>query len=286
MCQNIAVSEGEYDNVGGMDIDMLAMRVLKSSKYRHVTPELVARLCRVEVEKYKDGKDHDKDVLKAVKNKLHQVVGAFIEGRPDYKKALRIIRAEAKDMDDARVRTALATAMRLHASTRERFPFLDTFYKEVFRDVVQPTRILDLACGLNPLARPWMHISDEAEYLACDALSDMTEFNGAVFEALGWKGHSFTLDLLSDKPLPTADVVLLLKTLPCLEQVESGVSARILARINAPRVVVSFPGKSLSGREKGMKENYTTRFLEVLKGTGWMQENLVIGEELVFLLSR
>ncbi|MBI2888462.1 MAG: hypothetical protein HYY10_00900 [Candidatus Liptonbacteria bacterium] len=57
--------------------------------------------------------------------------------------------------------------------------------KEVFRYLPPPARVLDLACGLNPLARPWMGIPDDAEYLACDALSDLTDFLGEVFAARG-----------------------------------------------------------------------------------------------------
>ncbi|MBI2888463.1 MAG: hypothetical protein HYY10_00905 [Candidatus Liptonbacteria bacterium] len=68
--------------------------VLKSPKYRHVAPELVARLAGVELGK----RGGEREALKAVKNKLHQVAGAYIEGRPDYRRALQGIAAvEATD---------------------------------------------------------------------------------------------------------------------------------------------------------------------------------------------
>jgi len=59
-------------------------------------------------------------------------------------------------------------------------------------------------------------------------------------------------------------VVLLLKALPCLEQQEKGVSENILRALNAKYIVISFPSKSLTGREKGMATYYDQFILEIL----------------------
>ena len=50
-------------------------------------------------------------------------------------------------------------------------------------------------------------------------------------------------------------------------------------------LAVSFPAKSLGGRSKGMVENYSARFEELIAGRGWQ----VLGElefstELVFVV--
>ncbi len=63
-------------------------------------------------------------------------------------------------------------------------------------------------------------------------------------------------------------------------------TSRISSEKFSPRAVVSFPGESLGGREKGMRENYAAHFLELIEGSGWKQRNIVVGEELVFVLSR
>ncbi|MBI2623115.1 MAG: 16S rRNA methyltransferase [Candidatus Liptonbacteria bacterium] len=273
------------------ELEHVVVAVQKSPTHRHIARALIARLAAIESAKRGSPPDgREKEIIKAVKNKLHQTVGAFVEGRPDYKKALRALAAAAREEDavarEERIRAVLQQAMQFHASTRERLPFLESFYRDALRDISPPGRVLDLACGLNPLARPWLGIPDEAEYLACDVRADLTEFVNGVFAACGWKGRAFVRDLLSDEPLPKADAVLLLKTIPCLEQVEKDAGARLLARLDAPHAVVSFPGKSLGGREKGMRENYAAHFLGMLEGTGWKQRNFVIGEELVFVLSR
>ena len=54
----------------------------------------------------------------------------------------------------------------------------------------------------------------------------------------------------SGPPEASADMVLLLKAIPCLEQEEPGAGKRLLRSLDAPVVVVSFPARSLGPRYK------------------------------------
>ncbi len=255
--------------------------VTQSAKYKHIDPELIARLVKKEFGK----SARVKDVTKAVKNKLHQIGGVFFESRPDYTALFKDIEKAAATHKDEILRCTLREAMTTHVSTEERAPFLENFYKEVLRNVTPPARVLDLACGLNPLARPWMGFPESTEFLACDIFRDLVGFLNSTFSACGWRGNAFVADLLGDTPLPESDVALLLKTIPCLEQVDKEAGARLLGRLNAPTIVVSFPGKSLGGREKGMKTNYAEHFRKIVEGTSREIRSIVIGEELIFILS-
>jgi 16S rRNA (guanine(1405)-N(7))-methyltransferase len=67
-------------------------------------------------------------------------------------------------------------AMRSHASTRERLPDLDEFYAGVMQRTGALESVLDVACGLNPLALPWMGLPAGGRYLACDIYTDMVSF--------------------------------------------------------------------------------------------------------------
>jgi 16S rRNA (guanine(1405)-N(7))-methyltransferase len=75
-------------------------------------------------------------------------------------------------------------------------------------------------------------------------------------------------DLAAGPPEASADLVLLLKAIPCLEQQEPGAGKRLLRSLEAPVVVVSFPARSLGGREKGMRENYDRMLREMVEGSG------------------
>jgi 16S rRNA (guanine(1405)-N(7))-methyltransferase len=176
--------------------------------------------------------------------------------------------------------------MRFHASTRERLPVIPAFYAEIARRVGPVQSVLDLACGLNPLALPWMALAPGARYLACDIYADLADFLNTFFKHIHMDGQAEVCDLTAAIPAHTVDVVLLLKTLPCLEQLDKSIGPRLLDAIQARHAIVSFPARSLGGRSKGMVQNYSRHFEELLEGRPWRVESWEAGSELVFWMAR
>lgn len=257
------------------DIDIIAADVLASAKYRAVSPALVRDLAARELAAGRSRKE----AIKAVKNKLHQVAGAYFEARPDYAGWLR-------ELQTPLFKTACQAVMRRHASTRERLPVLERFYAEALAGAPPPRVVLDLACGLNPLALPWMPLAPGAEYLACDLYADLAEFLNGFFALAGVRGRAEVCDLLRGAPHVAADLALALKLLPVLEQVDRGAPLRLLREIRAPRVLVSFPAQSLGGRGKGMAQSYERRFRELVAGEGWEIAMFAFPTELAFLVTK
>jgi 16S rRNA (guanine(1405)-N(7))-methyltransferase len=146
--------------------------------------------------------------------------------------------------------------------------------------------VLDLACGLNPLALPWMRLAPGATYYACDIYSDMIDFVGAMLALAGVERRAFVHDLAAGAPPVRADLALALKLLPTIEQIERGAGLRLLQSIDAPHIVVSFPARSLGGRNKGMAANYERDFRALVDAQGWEATLLPFEQELVFLLSK
>jgi 16S rRNA (guanine(1405)-N(7))-methyltransferase len=142
--------------------------------------------------------------------------------------------------------------------------------------------VLDLACGLNPLAIPWMPLAPGAAYTACDVYADLADFLDGCWPRFGVAGRAFVHSLLDGPPPVRADVALLLKALPCLEQLDRSISLPLLDAIDAPLLFVSFPGQSLGGREKGMRENYAERFRALVAARPWQIEQHDFGSEIVF----
>jgi 16S rRNA (guanine(1405)-N(7))-methyltransferase len=99
-------------------------------------------------------------------------------------------------------------------------------------------------------------------------------------------GEAQACDVLGELPTRHYDLALLLKTLPCLEQIEKDVGARLLEAIDAAYLLVSFPVRSLGGRDKGMAENYPARFMETVKGYGWGIKRFGFETELAFLVKK
>lgn len=261
------------------DLDTLVAAVLQSNKYRSVDPGLIRQIGARELLAHTGLKA----AVKETKNKLHQVAGAFLDRPPRYGTWLAEMRA-AKD-DPAALRATCRSIMAGHASTRERLPGLEHFYSTIFAALPPVNSVLDLACGLNPLAALWMPLTPGTHYAACDLYSDLSDFLGEALPLLGLKGSAGVCDLSSGAPPVEADVALLLKTLPVLEQLRRGAGHELLRAIKSPCLVVSFPTRSLGGRNVGMAAQYAG-YMQGLIDEGWAQQRLEFANELVFVVRK
>jgi 16S rRNA (guanine(1405)-N(7))-methyltransferase len=258
------------------ELDRLVNAVREGNKYRSVAPELIRALGAAELQKRRNWKD----AVKATKNKLHQVAGAYQSGKADYAAWLEAIQATADN--PAALRQTCAGIMAHHASTRERLSILDDFYITLFADLPPFSSIFDLACGLNPLTLAWMPLPQPITYYACDVYADQVAFLQQFFSALRINGHATVCDLIHIFPSQPVDVALLLKTIPCLEQMDKSIGLRLLTSIQAKVLFVSFPAQSLGGRGKGMAANYAAHFAGLIAGQPWTVEPFEFATELVF----
>lgn len=261
-------------------LDELIAALAASPKYGAISPELL----RAVAARALAAQRSPKLALKEAKSRLHQVAGAFLDRAPRYAAWLAALRAAAGDQ--AQLREACRAIMAGHASTRERLPAIERFYAEVFAGLPPPAVVADLACGLNPLAAPWMGLPEGATYLACDLYADMCDFLGAALPLLGLRGEAAVCDLTAGPPSWRADVALILKTLPVLEHVRRGAGRELLRALDAPLLVVSYPTRSLGGRNVGMAATYGAQMRAICAEEGWGQRELELPGELVFLVRK
>lgn len=265
-------------------LEALVAAVSSSAKYRHVSPDFVRAIGSRELAI----RPNLKLAIKATKNALHQAGGAFFDAPIDYARALTRLREAASGTSAAgeNFRDACRAIMAGHTSTRERLPILDTFFIETLSPVPSPARVIDIACGLNPLARPWMPLPPMTEYIAYDIYADQIAFLNETFALAGVPGRAEVRDVINRPPDEPAGLALVLKTLPCLEAVDKGAPGRLLDAIRAPFVLVSFPAQTLGGRRKGMAAHYETGFRRLLDARGWTAERFEFATELAFLVRK
>jgi 16S rRNA (guanine(1405)-N(7))-methyltransferase len=218
----------------------VATRVLASAKYRHLEPSFVSRVARDAVSRSRAGPD----AVKLTKRQLHQAFGAFVVANPA--QAVRQACSIAGD-DPTQLRAALAEAMRSHASSAERVAYLDDYSAMIHEWCGTPQSVVDLACGLGPLAIPWLTLAPNATYWCCDIdlalIGALWELGGILPIALAPEAR----DLVERPPILIADLCLMLKTVTTLEQQRPGQSAAVLARLTCAHLVVSVPSRSLGG---------------------------------------
>ena len=227
----------------------------------------------------------EKDALKAAKRKLHQVYGAYLRDL-DVDRIEREVDGLPQGAEIEAVRAVCRNILTTHASSAERLPILDRLYWDLFAETGPPGSILDIACGLNPFSLPWMGLAHEASYQAFDIDGRLVEVaNRFLSRARPGSGATCRDILVDDAPLQ-ADVVLLLKSIPCLEQQQPGSALDILGRIQARSIVISFPNQSLGGADRGMPAHYGALVERLCDETGYASVAITYPTESFYLLRR
>jgi 16S rRNA (guanine(1405)-N(7))-methyltransferase len=262
-------------------LEQLVLAVRASPKYRTVCPALIRRIGQRELAARRTLKEAEQ----ATRNKLHQVVGAYLGGRMRYGEWLETL-TDAKSEGDAAFRAACRQVMRHHASTRERLSLLPAFYETIFAALPPVRSVLDVACGLNPLALSWMPLASDATYTACDIYEDMADFLNGFFPLAGVQGRAAACDVIGAPPVQAVDLALVLKVLPPLEQIDKTAGLALLKALNARFLLVSFPTQSLGGRGKQMLTHYEAHFHTMAQAERWATQRFVFSTELCFLVTR
>jgi 16S rRNA (guanine(1405)-N(7))-methyltransferase len=131
----------------------------------------------------------------------------------------------------------------------------------------------------------WMGLEQTATYHACDIDQRLMAAVNLFLKKLGRPETAQCQDILTGLPTITADVVLLLKSLPCLEQQERGAGITLLRAITARHIIVSFPLESLGGRHKGMRATYDRKMMEIIAGVQFPVHRLELGREVFYVLT-
>ena len=222
-------------------------KLLRSKNYRDMCPDTVRRVWAECEKRYKKAKDVDK----AAREALHGISGAFMTPQE--------ARQLAYDMQAWHIDKAdpgLERMLTRHASTRERLPLsdMDATYRRIFAATGKPRSVLDLACGINPL------------YLGARGIETVgVDISGAAVYAVNCFHERYRMpvsarcaDLLCPGAIPGErfDVALLFKLLPLLERQRTGAAIQVMEAINAEWLVVSYPTRTMGGRNVGMADHY------------------------------
>jgi 16S rRNA (guanine(1405)-N(7))-methyltransferase len=227
----------------------------------------------------------EKDALKAAKRKLHQVYGAYLRDL-DVDQIEQAVDSLSPGADTDTCRAVCRKILATHASSAERLPILDRLYADLFAETGPPGSILDIACGLNPFSLPWMGLAHGTSYQAFDIDGRLMEVADRFLSGAHPGSVATCRDILVDDAPLRADVVLLLKSIPCLEQQQPGAALDILGRIQARSIVISFPNQSLGGADRGMPAHYGALVERLCDETGYASVAITYPTESFYLLRR
>ena len=235
-----------------------------SKKYGHINADTIARIFNEELQKRKSTKDAEKQT----RARLHQMTGAFMLAQRKDDALL----SRYQDGDEG----ALFELLRRHASTSERLSGIEALYAHVPLDGL----ILDLACGLNPIYLG--HLG--AQVRGYDLSGDAVAIVNSWAQANGWAVEAEVCDLLNRDHYPQAELALMMKLLPLIEQQRKGYGIELFARIPAKKKLVTFPTRTLGGRKVGMERHYSEWFESNLPAGHDIKARFVVSDELCYLV--
>lgn len=252
----------------------------ETKKYAHVCGDTLSRVADQALIRRRRATD----ALKLAKKNLHQICGAYLDPA-SARRAGAVLARFPHDPSHEAVKELCLELLRCHASSAERIPFMEELYREVFRRVPNPGSVVDVGCGLHPCAVPWMPLGPACRYEAMDVDQRLIDLLRELFSHLPGSHRADVRDMIVSVPEIRADVVFLLKLLPSLEQIDRGSALVLLRRVRARCLVVSFPAKSLGGREKGMRSHYAALWLPQFAQLGYAIVTLAFPNETVYLLT-
>jgi len=252
-----------------METDRALEALIASPKYRGVYRGAVERVYREMLRRHRP-----RDAEKAARAELHRITGAFLTPN-DLKKARALLEEYVSGDKDA-----LTRALSLHASTRERLDIMAELYDRALPSLGNPKTVLDLACGLNPLYLGSLGLRVRGVELHLDAARLVNDWA----ESLGWDVRVEPGDLAGGAPLPEADATLAMKLLPLLDKQMVGGGQALLSRVRSKKAMVTFPTRTLSGRNVGMSGHYEATFEQTLPAEAKILEKFALPGELCYIL--
>lgn len=263
-----------------IDVEAVVTAVKQSRKYGDTSEETIRELAEEAARQHKK----PKAAIKAVRARLHSIMAPYL-GDPDYVREARRLDEAFAAGDDARIETICREALYAHLSTRERLPILTEFYEQIFAVTGKPRVLMDVACGLNPLALRWMGLALPLDFYAYDIHEPRIDFINHYFQLEGLPPLAKVQDVAVEPPGERVDVALFLKEMPRFERNYHGRGRPLLEAIRADFLVVSYPSVSTHGG-RSLVKRYREFMYQLIEGHDWPVTELLFAGELVFVLDK
>jgi 16S rRNA (guanine(1405)-N(7))-methyltransferase len=187
------------------------------------------------------------DALRSARAILHNIMAPYL-GDPDYTAESIKLAGISASQDRSATKDFCLEILARHDSTRERTPYMREFYTAIQEIAETPRTILDLACGLNPFALPFMGLSQGVEYHAYDIHQPRVDLINSFFISQNTQALAETRDVLLEPPGIFADAAFLFKEAHRMEKRRKGCSHELVKALNAKVTFISLPNRSLDGQ--------------------------------------
>ncbi len=263
--------------------DSLIQAVEVSRKYRNLQ---IPHTTLFDILDYESQHSNSRKELEAnFRKSLHNIIAPYLEDIDHFAETegLNILREQ--DPSQEVLKSWCVEKMRRHVSSRERLPFLDTFYEKIFSKIGTPNSILDLACALDPLGLPWMNLPPSTNFTAFDIHQPRLAFLGTFFQYFYPEARAIHQDILTEIPNQEADCAFFFKEAHRLEKRRPGSNRDLFEGLNVKWLVVSLPSSDLAGHHS-LETYHTTLIEKSIEGQPWRLTIDIAGNELIFFIQK
>jgi 16S rRNA (guanine(1405)-N(7))-methyltransferase len=269
-------------NIDDLYLQELVIQISNTRKYRRLglNKSTIENLIQQEAIQ----QTSQKALVKAVKQKLHNIVAPYLDSLDYSSLSQKLNNIQDCTIYSQQIRSFCLMALSQHASTAERIPVLESFFIQLFDASGKPGVIIDLACGLNPLAFPWMGLPTTVHYYAYDIIQPRVDFINQFFKKIGLAPLAENRDILVNPPKLSADLGLFFKEAHRFEKRQPGSNRNFWNALNVKKLAISLPVTDLSGSHS-LYERHKKLVNNNLPDSIPIQE-IVVGNELIFLIDK
>lgn len=207
-----------------------------------------------------------KIVIKGVRAELRRYTGQYAS-KSNIKKRKELIKS-----DD------VESILYHHSSTRERIADYPLIVKIIA--VLNPKSILDLGCGINPIAIAKKGITYHAYDINDKDLEIVREF----FKKHNIEGDIHHKDIRHESVFPKVDLCIIFKVLDILGDKKYEITKNLLEKVQTKRFLISFATRTLTGKK--MSSPYRRWFETILKQLGYDYDIERTNQELFYIIRK
>lgn len=240
-----------------------------------------------------------KQLVKLARAEIRPVYGLFQAGNAEKtEKLLKKLEEEIRKqgnplLTERKILEIHNEILQNHVSTRERLKFYSEFFEKIFQIIGKPQSIIDLGCGFNPMALPYMdrciNLSDDFEYSAVEMnqndLEIIKKYFGIIKSIERYKnakidGLKLNFEEETEKiPKKYYGACLAFKI---FDLISTKAVERIVNSVNCRWLVASFPTKTITTRNMRFKRR--AGFQKMLRRLGRKYETVEFDNELVYVI--
>lgn len=264
-------------------IDTLIEEAQNSRKYRELN---IPRATLLDILTHESQRSNSRKELEdKFRKSLHNIIAPYLEDINYPVETVALKNLHDQNPSEADLKAWCKGRMSRHASSRERLPYLDTFYQTISATIGTPNTILDLACALDPLGLPWMGLSQSTRFLAYDIHKPRLLFLQTFFNSFYPNASAIHQDILTDIPTQSADCAFFFKEAHRLEKRRPGGNRVLFEGLDVKWLVVSLPAKDLSGHHS-LQDFHSTLIQKAIQGKPWHLTTSLAGDELIFFIQK